>query len=145
MAFYDPNNKTDKANAERYLASLLSGDKLFEIRKVKKFSSPLNRYLHLIIGKFAIEIGETLEYTKVEYFKKAANGQFFIYDRVNKVTGEVRQDVYSIKNPSIDLPLCIGRFRDYSLKNMGVYLPEPNEKDHLRELEKEVKQHEEYL
>ena len=42
-----------------------------------------NRYLHLLLGYFALEYGETLQWVKEQYFKKYVN-RYYYADTENK-------------------------------------------------------------
>lgn len=99
-----------------------------------------NRYLHLLLGYVALQLGETLQYVKDELFKRRINAPYFVQAHEDKVFGTV----YALRS-SRDLDTretteCIERFRDWSLRELGLYLPTPEEGERLRGIDREVKQ-----
>jgi hypothetical protein len=114
-------------------------------RILPKRTNLQNAYLHLILGWFAIEYGETMEFVKVEFFKKKCNPEMFIIDRVNPKTGEIRKDLRSsVDLDTKELTTAIERFRNWSAAN-GIYLPSPNEDQFLKQIECEIEKHKEYI
>lgn len=102
-----------------------------------------NKYLHLIIGWVAVSVGVSFEFAKVEYFKRAANYDLFYVDVVDPLTGEVTKQVRSTATlTTVEMTEAIERFRNWSAMteagHPGVYLPEPNERDYLNEIEAEI-------
>lgn len=112
-----------------------------------KMSSQQNRYLHLLIGFYAIEFGETLEDTKLKVYKMKANNMLFWKRTKNRKTGKYTVRYRSITDlNSTAFSLSIDRFRNYASMVSGLYLPLPNEKgfnewaseiDRQKELQKE--------
>lgn len=119
---------------------------LVELKRIlPKRTNQQNRYLHLILGWFAIEYGETLEFVKVEFFKKLCNPETFIIDRINPKSGEIRKDLRSsVDLDTKELTTAIERFRNWSAAN-GIYLPAPNEDQFLKQIECEIEKHKEYI
>ena len=103
-------------------------------------------YLHLILSWYALEYGETLEYVKQEVFKKQVNKEIFKFDFVNRRTAEVRTEYRSTESlDSREMTMAIERFRNFSMLQAGIYLPEPKDLVHLQEIEDEIKKHENQL
>jgi hypothetical protein len=114
-------------------------------RILPKRTNLQNAYLHLILGWFAIEFGDTMEYVKVEFFKKKCNPEMFLIDRENPKTGEIRKDLRSsVDLDTKELTIAIERFRNWSAAN-GIYLPAPNEDQFLKHIECEIEKHKEYI
>jgi hypothetical protein len=114
-------------------------------RILAKRTNLQNAYLHLILGWFAIEYGETIEYIKVEFFKKKCNPEMFIIDRVNPKTGEIRKDIRSsVDLDTKELTMAIERFRNWSATS-GIYLPAPNEDQFLKQIECDIEKYKEYI
>ncbi len=110
------------------------------IEKKPKRTIRQNRYLHLILGWFAYEYGDSIEYVKQEIFKKIVNPVIFKTEFVNKKTGEIRDDYRS--SASLDtreLTMAIEKFRDYSALEAGIYLPSPDEREFIEFAEIELK------
>lgn len=105
-----------------------------------------NNYLHLILGYFAIEYGETREYVKQIIFKQWVNEHIFKTEFINKKTGEVREAWRSTTALNTkEMSEATERFRNYSVKNLGLYLPEPKDLVHLEEIENYIEENKMYL
>lgn len=137
---YNATISFDVQRAKTRLNSLIEKGKTFEIKEKKKTRSlPQNRYLHLILSWYAYEYGETMEYVKQEVFKKVVNREVFLKEYINKKTGEIREDWKSTRDlNALELTTAIERFRDYSSKEAGIYLPEPRDLVSLEEIEKQI-------
>ena len=105
-----------------------------------------NNYLHLILGYFAIEYGETREYVKQIIFKQWVNEHIFKTEFINYKTGEVREAWRSTTALNTkEMSEATERFRNYSVKNLGLYLPEPKDLVHLEEIENYIEENKMYL
>lgn len=144
---YNTKLEIDRKRAIERFKWLVSNQKMFELTQKKPFASrSQNNYLHLIIGWFALEYGDTLEEVKREVFKKHVNRDIFITEFVNRKTGEIRDDWRSSEDlDSAEMTTAIDRFRNYSSKEFGLYLPEPHELEHLTEIEKQITNHKEWI
>lgn len=145
--FYDANKPIDVQRAIVKFKHLIEKKKTFELtQKKEKRTLNQNRYLHLILSFFALEYGETLEYVKLEFFKKLVNKQIFEYERINVKTGEIRIDYRSSASLNTkEMTDAIERFRNYSSKEAGVYLPTPEEGIMLKEIELQIKNNEQWI
>jgi len=84
--------------AQTKLSQLIEKGAKIELTEKKAMRSvKQNSYLHAILTIFAVEYGETIEYTKQTIFKATVNAELFIYERTNKKTGEIREDLKSTK------------------------------------------------
>lgn len=141
MSVFDPNNPFDVEKSKTRLKWLIDHNKRFEIKEIRERRSiSQNSYLHLILSWYAQEYGETLEYIKQEVFKKKINPAIFKTEYINEKTGEIRDDWRS--SASLDtkeMTTAIDRFRDYSSKEAGIYLPEPTDMAALNYIETEIK------
>ena len=80
----------DRQRFQEYSKKVLDRCCLVELREVRKQRTySQNRYLHLILSVFALEMGETLEYVKQDVFKKIVNPDIFKQEYYNK-KGEYR-------------------------------------------------------
>lgn len=138
---YNSTNKFDVEKAKTRFNWLLENNKTFELtEKRAKRSISQNSYLHLILSWYALEYGETMEYIKQDVFKKEINKDIFQTEYTNKKTGEIRTDWKSTSNiDSKEMTTAIDRFRNYSSKEAGIYLPEPNDMAFLQQIENEIK------
>ena len=143
----DANKHFDIERARTRLEKLIENKSKFELTEKKPVRSvSQNAYLHMIIGWFAIEYGETIEYVKRMMFKKLVNPKIFIFERENKKTGEKRKELRSSADlDSREMTTAIDRFRDYSSKEFGVYLPEAGEMDFLNEIKTQIENNKNYL
>tara|TARA_R110002012_G_scaffold190633_1_gene358227 strand:- start:33123 stop:33566 length:444 start_codon:yes stop_codon:yes gene_type:complete len=137
---YDSNIELDKNRAKERLEWLIAKGKQFEIKeKRQRRSIAQNSYLHLILTWYAIEYGESVEFVKQEVFKKHINGHIFKSEFVNRKTGEMREDWRSTASlDSAELTSAIDRFRNYSSKEAGIYLPTPDDMHLIQQMEREI-------
>jgi hypothetical protein len=144
---YNPEKEIDIQRALVKIRQLIATKKVFELKEKRpKRSLNQNNYLHLILSWYAFEYGETLEYIKQEVFKKYVNKSIFEYDYVNRITGETRVEYRSTANlDTAELSVAIDRFRDFSVKQAGIYLPEPKDLVLLREIEIQIENNKQYL
>lgn len=131
-----------KKAIDRFKFLLDKKAKIEIVEKSRNRTISQNNYLHLILGWFALEYGETLEHIKQEFFKKVVNEHIFKFEFINYQTGEVR-DAWKSTAKLTKLELCeaIERFRNYSAKEMDLYLPEPKDLVHLEEIANELEKH----
>lgn len=144
---YDTSNKLDKNRAIEKFKYLISKGKIIELKEKRKIRSiSQNSYLHLILSWFALEMGETLKYTKETTFKKEVNPDIFKYEFVNRKTGEIRTE---FKSSSLlntkEMTTAIDRFRNFASTEFGIYLPEPKDLVSLREMERQIENQKQYL
>lgn len=137
----------DKKRAIQRINFFIEKGKTFELsEKKERRSIRQNKYLHLILGWFALEYGETIDYVKQEIFKKQINPEIFRTEFINKKTGEIRD---AWKSSAVldtgQMTLAIDRFRDYSAKEAGIYLPEPKDLIYLQQIENELENNKQYL
>lgn len=144
---YNPSNPIDIERALVRIHHFIGLNQIFEItRKQTPKTYSQIKYVHLILGWFAWEYGETLEYVKLEYFKKLVNPEVFKYEFINRKTGEIREEYKSLANISKDqMTYAINKFRDYSSKEAGIYLPQRSDLALLREIEIQVENNKHYL
>ncbi len=137
---YNARKIEDVELAQKRFNDFIGGRKRFELTEKKGNKTPnQNRYLHLILGWFALEYGETLEYVKQEIFKKEINREIFKTEYINKKTGEVREDWRSWADLNTrEAALAITRFRNWSSNTADIYLPEANELEFLRSIEEQL-------
>ncbi len=144
---YNPVNEIDVQRSVDKLKYFIKKKKVFELKQKQVSKTyPQIKYVHLIMGWFALEYGETLEYIKLEYFKKIVNPEIFEFEFINRKTGEVRKEYRSLADVTKDeLTLAINRFRDFSSKEAGIYLPEPKDLAILQQIEIEINNNKQYL
>jgi len=138
---YDPKNPLHQKQAIEKLNYFISKEKRFELKaKNDKRSISQNSYLHLILSWFGVETGYTLEEVKQEIFKKHVNANLF-YDGDIKGIITVSRWRSTADLDTAEMTLAIDRFRDFSIKELGIYLPEPSDLAILQDIENELSKH----
>ena len=113
--------------------------------KKPRRSDQQNKYLHVILGYFAVETGNTLEWVKQQYFKKLVNGGIFIKEQEDKYLGKIKILRSSADLDSAEMTTAIDRFRNWASAEAGVYLPSANEDELLSLMEVEIARYKQYL
>ncbi len=141
------NNDISKQRAKDRLDWLISHEKKIEMREIRaKRTVNQNSYLHLLLAFFAIEYGETLEYTKQFIFKQYVNADIFETKHLNKKNGKVRVDWRSSSELNTkEMTDAIDRFKNWSAKTAGIVLPEATDQDYLDYIQNLIEQHQQYL
>lgn len=144
---YDNSNPLQRANFLARANLLAERGEVVELRSKRQRSLSQNGYLHVLIGYFASQYGETPDYIKEEYFKKLVNPETFIVARkIDGFTNRERVVCRSTSDLTIEeMSTCIDRFRNWSSKEAGIYLPTAEEGILLRQCEVEIAQAERYL
>ena len=116
---------------------LIKNEKRVELREIRKPRTiKQNRYLHLICGWFGLQTGYDRDTVKVEFFKKV-NREMFEVD-VSGNLGTFKRWKSSSELNTLEMTQAIERFRNWANLEAGIYLPAPNETEHLAQLEEEV-------
>jgi len=123
---YNFENEIDCIKADDRLQWLKKNKKRTELKELRgKRTTPQNSYFHLLINYFAIEYGETFEFTKQEIFKIYVNTAIFKTTRKNPRTGKVRDEWRSSADlDTKEMTTAIERFKDWSATKAGIKLPE---------------------
>lgn len=144
---YDISNSLHREQARKRLEALLSKEHgIIELSEVKpQRSIKQNKYLHLLLGFFASEYGETIEYVKEQYFKLAANRSIFLRERDDKLAGRVSYLRSTRDLDKGEMQMAIERFRNWSSINAGIYLPSADEHRLLELAEIEISRNKNFL
>ncbi len=144
---YELTKRFDRDRAVQKFKKAMDNESRIEIKlKHPKKSIQHNAYAHLLFSWFGLEYGETMEYVKQEIFKKIVNPDLFKTEYVNLKTGEVREDWKSFADlDSGQTTIAIDKFRTWSSKEAGIYLPEPTDLAAINEIEKQVINNSKYL
>lgn len=111
--------------------------------KIQRTSSQ-NRYLHLLIGMVAMDVGVTLEYAKQEYFKRLVNRDIFAIEVEDKFFGKVERLRSSAELNKEQMSMAIDRFKQWG-REQGICMPEPQDESLLRDIEIEMGRMKRYL
>lgn len=144
---YDLKNPLQKEQIKTRFAMLLEkSDSIVELTEKKpRRSDQQNKYLHVILGYFAVETGNTLDWVKQQYFKKLVNGEIFIREQDDKYLGKIKILRSSADLDSAEMTTAIERFRNWASSEAGVYLPSANEEELLSLMEIEISRNKLYL
>lgn len=143
---YDGSNELHAAQARAKLEKLIRDGKVFDLTEKKnKRSLPQNAYLHVILAYFACQYGETLEYVKMEYFKRLVNPGTFIRERDDRFLGRIQYLRSSSDLDRDEMTLCIDRFRNWSSSKAGVYLPSSDEGRLISLMEMEIERNKNFI
>ena len=135
----------DKKRAIERMRHYIEKGKTFELtEKKERRTIRANAYLHLILSWFALETGYTEAEVKQEIFKKIVNPNTF-YEGEHGELVKIERWRSSADLDTGEMALCIDRFRDYSAKEAGIYLPEPKDLAVLREIEIQIENNKQYL
>lgn len=127
------------------IAELKDARCVVELHKVyPKRTIQQNKYLHLIIGWWALHYGCTDEYAKRKFFKLECNKDTFLVIRESKA-GNQYYDLLSSKDITTEqMTICIERFRNYCAEH-GCYIPSPDERQYLTYIQREQEKNKKYL
>lgn len=144
---YNLNNQLQKEQFKARSAMLLEkSNGIVELTEKKpKRSNQQNAYLHVILGYFAMECGNSLEWVKQQYFKKLVNAEIFIREQEDKFLGKIKILRSSADLDSAEMTTAIDRFRNWASAEAGVYLPSANEEEMLTLMEVEISRYKQYL
>lgn len=136
---YDLSNPYDREKFKRRVNALYQRQNVVELSDHKpRRTPPQNSYLHLLLGMFAMETGNTLEFVKQEYFKRLVNPDLFVERRYDKYLGEIEVLRSSRDLNTGDMTTAIERFRNWAAAEADIYLPAPNEQEFLDSIEREM-------
>ena len=141
---YNLNNPLDRERFKAKVKQLWEKGGVAEITDKRRRTLSQNRYFYLIIGAFAVEIGESAEYVKQEVFKRICNPDLFLITKENPVLGKIDVLRSSRELTTSEMSVAIDRYRKWCAEQ-GVYIPEANEEENLKSLEVELSKYERYL
>lgn len=143
---YDLSNPLQAENFKLRCNTLYKKKCIVELTEKTQRSKSQNAYLHVILGYFGSQFGYELEEVKAYYFKELCNAELFVRYETDRVTGEQRKRLRSSKDLTKDeMTLAINRFRDWSAKTAGVYIPSPDEHRLVMQMEVEAQRTKQYL
>ena len=141
---YNLANELDKRRFQTRAQSLAERGRVVELAEKTSRTTSQNAYLHLIVGVVAMETGNTLAYTKEMYFKKLVNSDIFCVMKDDPIMGRVH-----VLRSTADLTIeetatAIDRFKRWAAEN-GIYIPEPEDAERLKDIELEMGRMKSYL
>lgn len=144
---YDLNKDIDRARFERRVVALREKRVLVELSEKKpRRTHPQNAYLHLLLGEFAMQTGNTLDWVKQEYFKRHCNAELFVRKRTDKLTGKEVEVLRSSSDLDTgEMTTAIDRFKQWAAVECGIDLPDAEDKEWLGYIEREMQHQREWL
>ena len=143
---FNTSNQYELEPMREYLKKLVRSGAVVEIkRKAPVRSQAQNRYLHVILGFFAVEYGVSLEEVKIDVYKRLCNREIFERKTTNKQGKEITYLRSSSDLTTAEMALSIDRFRNWSSAVAGIYIPAANEEGFLAYCEQEIERYKEYL
>lgn len=143
---YNLSNPLDVQNARTRLELLVKRGSVAELTEKKpRRSLSQNSYLHLLLGYFASQTGNTLAWVKQQYYKKLCNPDLFIGECEDRFLGRMKYVRSSADLCTDEMNLSIERFRNWSASEAGIYLPEPANEAEINALMVEVEKYKTYL
>ena len=116
-----------------------------DLTEKKQRTPAQNRYLHLLLGYYAVETGNTLDWVKENYFKRLCNKDIFVRIKADNYLGEVEYLRSTRDCDTGEMTTAIERFRNWSSETCGIYLPSPEEQAFLQAIEIEMDRNRNYL
>lgn len=141
---YDLSNDLHRKQFLARSSNLLDKGAVAELRELTGRSAGQNRYLHLVIGAVAMETGVTLDFCKQEYYKKLANRGFFVKEVDDFYVGKVEVLRSSRDLTAEEMSESITRFKKWAAEQ-GIYIPEPEDAERLKDIELEMGRMKSYL
>ena len=143
---YNLSTAFDVESARTRLEALIRRGAIIELREQKKQRTlPQNKYLHVLLGYLAVNLGETLEYVKIYYYKAHVNTDIFVREKEDERVGRVRYLRSTTDVDTEEMSVSIDRLRTWSAQELGIYLPSADEQDFLMQAEIEVERHRRYI
>lgn len=144
---YDLNTDIDRARFERRVVALREKRVLVELSEKKpRRTHPQNAYLHLLIGEFAMQTGNTLDWVKQEYFKRYCNAEMFVRRRTDDLTHKEVEVLRSSRDLDTgEMTTAIDRFKQWAAVECGIDLPDAEDREWLGYIEREMQHQREWL
>lgn len=142
---YDLSNELQRGNFHLRAARLMEKGCVVELKECKARSLRQNSFLHVALGYFAAQTGNTLEYVKQYYYKRLVNPDIFRMEKDDKFLGHIEVWRSSASLLQEEMSLSIDRFRNWSASEAGIYIPSPDDARLVQLMELETERNKEYL
>lgn len=134
---YNLKNTLDQERFKAKVTKCIRDGSVVELTEKTARTSSQNRYLHLLIGVVAMDVGVTLDYAKQEYFKRLTNKDIFCIEVDDRFCGKVIRLRSSAELTKEEMSMAIDRFKKWGAEN-GIYMPNPEDTALLRDIEIEM-------
>jgi len=144
---YDTSEALQAMQARTRLEYLINHNATIDLSEKRRTKTiKQNRYLHVALSYFALQIGERLEFCKRRYFKTVVNPDIFVCEKKDKITGERVRWLKSWANISKDeAKTAIDRFLVWASAVAGIYIPSPEDTAFINRMEAEIERNKQYL
>lgn len=143
---YDTSNPLQKEQFKARSVKLAESGKILELTEKRlKRTDNQNKYLHVLLGYFACETGNTQDWVKEKYYKILVNPTIYIREKDDKYLGKVKYLRSSADLDSAEMATSITRFRNWASSEVGVYLPSPDEEHLIQLMEIEIERNKEFI
>ena len=86
-----------------------------------------------------------MEWIKQEFFKRFINPDIFLIQKEGRGVGQYYILRSSADLSTLELSTAIDRFRDWSIKEAGIYLPTPEEHILIDQMEREIESNKRWI
>jgi hypothetical protein len=146
MKKFNLSRLTEINEANKYINSLAEKHAYIGIEELTLGTNDQNKYFHLIVSYFGLEYGEPADWVKQEIVKKIVCPDIFVKEITSRRTGEVSIQLRSWSDlTKPERTLVIDKFRSWSSKEAGIYIPSPNEQGFLQSLESELENNKKWI
>ncbi len=143
---YDLSRELDRMQFKERCNFLYRQGTLVELTEKRgKRTLKQNSYLHLILSYFAFQYGERMETIKQEFFKRKVNPDIFLQEKEREGIGRYYPLRSSADLNTKEMTTAIDRFRDWAVKEAGIYLPSPEEDALIGAMEREVEENKRWI
>lgn len=126
--WYNLKNPLEIDKFKDRVTELRNKGAVVELTEKRARSLQANKYLHLMLSKFALEYGYTLDEVKTHFYKVTVNPDLYIRERVDKFSGEIYKYVRSSAELTSDeMSKSIEAFREFWLEEGGYRFPSSDE------------------
>lgn len=126
--WYNLKNPLEIDKFKDRVTELRNKGAVVELTEKRARSLQANKYLHLMLSKFALEYGYTLDEVKTHFYKVTVNPDIYIRERVDKFSGEIYKYVRSSAELTSDeMSKSIEAFREFWLEEGGYRFPSSDE------------------
>lgn len=141
---YDLSQRLDRERFATRCRYLTEKAAVVEVTERTFRSGSQNRYLHLLIGLVALEVGASAEYVKTTYFKRLVNPDTFVLTSNDPYAGEVETLRSTAALTKEEMSTAIDRFKNWG-REQGWIMPDPGDTEILRQIEIELNRQSRYV
>lgn len=141
---YNLASAFERTAFQQKVNAYLDKGKVVELTEKTFRSRSQNSYLHLLIGVVALETGNTLADAKEYYFKRLCNRPIFEITKTDRLGNTFTALRSSADLTKEEMSMAIDRFKRWGAEQ-GIYMPSPEDKSLLRDIEIEMGRMKAYL